>query len=161
MTQVSTTPLRGASAHREAVLRALSIAGVVCLAVEFVYTVIDTVAVLSFIHTYGHVVGPVSLFLGLRILFGPVLFTILTMCGVFAQRLTAKRIPSRNLFAVIFVAIGAVLLLERPPLVGVTPGAHYVWGNATLHVFSNILILVAAAIYLGATLLTQVRAIGT
>jgi hypothetical protein len=151
-------PLRGASAHRGAVLRALSITGVVCLAVEFIYAVIDTVAVNPLIHAQSDVVlHTVNIFMFLRILFGPVLFAVLTVCGIVAARRTWQGRPRRNLFAGIFAALLMMLLLIGPRLVHVAQGAHYAWGNATLHVLGNALILLAAAVYLGATLLTRPR----
>ena len=159
MPQASAMPLRGASAQCTALLRALSIAGVLCLAVEFIYTVIDTVSTNSLIHGQGDVVvHTVNIFQFLRILFGPVLFAVLTVCGVIAARRTWQGRPRRNLFVGIFVALLMVLLLIGPRLIHVSPGATYLWGNATLHRLANVLILLAAALYLGATFLTQPRA---
>jgi hypothetical protein len=155
-------PLSGASAHPTAQLRALSIAGVVCLAVEFIYTVIDTVATNALIHAQSDVVmRTVNIFMFLRILFGPILFGVLTVCGVVAARRTWQGRPRRNLLAGLFAVLLMMLLLIGPRLVHVAQGAHSAWGNATLHVLGNALILLAAAVYLGATLLTRPRAIGT
>jgi hypothetical protein len=141
-------------------LRALSIAGVVCLAAEFLYTVVDTVLTNSLIHAQSDVVvvHTVNIWLFLRILFGPILFAVLTVCGVVAARRTWQGRPRRNLFAGIFVVLLMMLLLIWPRLVHVAPDASYVWGNATLHILGNAFILLAAAIYLGATLLTRPRA---
>jgi hypothetical protein len=155
VTQVSTMPLRGASAQRTALLRALGIVGAICLAVEFIYTVIDTIAASPLIHAQSDVVmHTVNIFLFLRILFGPVLFAVLTVCGVVAARRTWQGRPRRNLFAGIFAALLMMLVLIGPRLVHVASGTYYAWGNATLHILANAFILLAAAIYLGATLLT-------
>jgi hypothetical protein len=140
-------------------LRALSIAGVVCLAVEFIYTAVDTVWTNSLINAQSDVVvHTVNIWLFLRILFGPILFAVLTVCGVVAARRTWQGRPRRNLFAGIFVVVLMMLLLIWPRLVHVAPDASYVWGNATLHILGNAFILLAAAVYLGATLLTRPRA---
>ena len=156
MTRASTGPLRGASEQRTALLRALSIAGVVCLAVELIYTLVDTVSTNSLIHTQSYaVVHMVNIFMVLRILFGPVLFGVLTACGVIAARRTWQGRPRRNLVAGVFAVLLVMLLLVGPRLIHVSPGATYLWGNATLHVLDNVLILLAAAVYLGATLLTR------
>jgi hypothetical protein len=157
--QASSVPFRGAPAHSGTLLRALSIAGVLCLAAEFVYQSVGTLATNSFIRGQSDVVvHTVNIWLFLRILFGPVLFALLTMCGVVAVQRTFKGRARRNLFAGIFVALLMLLLLIGPRLIHVSPGTTYVWGNATLHVLGNVLILLAAAVYLGATLLTQPRA---
>ena len=158
MTRASTWSVPGASAEREARLRVLSIAGVLCLAVEFVYQSVGTLAANSFIRGQSGVVYDVTAFLVLRVLFGPVLFAVLTVAGAIAARRTLQSRPPRNLFAGIFVALLMVLLLIGPRLIHVSPGATYLWGNATLHVLANVLILLAAALYLGATFLTQPRA---
>jgi hypothetical protein len=159
MTPVSIMPLRVATARRTALLRTLSIAGVVCLAVEFLYTVVDTALTNSLIHGQSDVVvHTVNIWLFLRILFGPILFAVLTVCGVVAVRRTWQGRPRRNLFAGIFVVLLMMLLLIGPRLVHVAPDAAYVWGNATLHILGNAFILLAAANYLGATLLTRSRA---
>jgi hypothetical protein len=151
--------IRGASAPRTGLLRALSIIGIVCLAVEFIHALIDTVSTNSLIHTQSDVVvHTVNMFMFLRILSGPVLFAVLTAAGVVAARRVMQRRRSRNMFAGIFVALLMLLLLMGPRLIHVSPGATYVWGNATLHVVGNVLMLLAAVVYLGAVLLTPSRA---
>lgn len=128
MTQASTVPLRGASTHREGVLRALSIAGVVCLAVEFAYMIVDTATLSSQLDRHGDFAVIVTPFLFLRILSGPVSFGVLTACGVVAARRTLRGRPSRNLFAAIFAVLLAMLVLLGPPWFRVTPGVQYAWG---------------------------------
>ena len=122
--------LRGTSARREAQLGALSIIGVVCLAVEFVYQTVDTVALSSYLDGHGDFAVIVTTFLVLRILSGPVLFGVLTACGVIAVRRTLQGRPRRNLFAAIFAVLLAMLILLGPPWLRATSGASYAWGYA-------------------------------
>lgn len=194
--------------RRERLLRGLGVTGVVLLAVEFAYASINSVAFAFFFQTAGTppVVRSFSLFFLLRFLFGPILFGLLTVCGVVALRWTAKRRagrawfatvllllvvllllkrPSwlgmalsggltvcgffalrgaderrsgRAWFAIVFLALGVLLLLKGPPWIGVPHGAHFVWGNATLHILDNVTLLLATAVYLGAAVLAQPQA---
>ena len=108
--------------------------------------VVDTVSTNPLIHTQSYaVVHMVNIFMFLRILSGPVLFAVLTTCGIIAARRTSQGRPPRNLFAGIFATLLVLLLLIGPRLLHVSPGATYLWGSAALHMLANVLILLAAA----------------